>query len=50
MKRDLLSIVIKEGADFHQIQAKAADPIWIKSRTTKKPSISKIGRTQAKVS
>ena len=25
MKRDLLSIVIKEGADFHQIQRKAAD-------------------------
>ena len=27
MKRDLLSIVIKEGADFHQIQTKAADHI-----------------------
>ena len=27
MKRDLLSIVIKEAADFHQIQTKAADHI-----------------------
>ena len=42
MKRDLLSIVMKEGADFHQIQVKAADHIWIKSRTTKNPALVKL--------